>query len=108
MRIYLSGPMRNIKEYNKQGFYSAEKELKKMGYAVTNPHRLSRHVFKKFNGAMPEPSDFMRLDIQHLCKCDAVYMLDGWKRSWGAKWERIIAKCILNLPIYYSFDELRR
>ena len=34
----------------------------------------------------------MRVAIPELCKCDAIYMLEGWRHSKGARLEHTIAR----------------
>ena len=108
MKVYISGPMTNVENYNKTAFDQAELSLRAIGLDVVNPHSLSDGVFEAFRarGLEPVRSDFMKVDIVELCACDAVYMLPGWEKSWGAKWERIIAKYIINIPVYYSLNDL--
>lgn len=108
MKVYISGKMTGIKNYNKEKFSNAEKELKKHGIEVINPSSLSEIVFEKCKNLNKEPTreDFMREDIKALCECDMVYMLDDWRDSIGARHEHLVANEILNIPIIYSINEL--
>ena len=45
------------------------------------------------------------LDI--LERCDAVIMVDGWEKSFGAKMERIIASRN-GIPVFYDLSDLLR
>ena len=107
-RIYLSGPMSGIPEYNFPAFDQAEYEIASLGLCPINPHRFSEEVFAEFHAKGIEPTrhDFMREDIKALARCDGIFMLPGWQKSWGAKWERIIAKHVFGMPVYESLDEL--
>ena len=108
MKIYLSGPISGIANYNAEAFAKAEIALHTLGVNAINPIHLSERVFQRFHaqGKKPTRYDFMRVDIIELCQCDAIFMLDGWPKSWGAKWERIIAKYIIDIPVYYNLAEI--
>jgi hypothetical protein len=90
MRVYISGPMTGIPEYNRAAFLSAEGALRSRGYDVENPWRL---------GAVEDWDrfDYMRRDIPAMTSCDAIYMLPGWLRSWGAKREYLVARLVFGL-----------
>ena len=83
-RIYVSGPMTGLPEFNKPAFYAAEAQLQAAGFEVVNPAR---------NG-LPDTAEWhqhMRADIKMLMDCDGVAMLDGWWMSKGARLEKNIA-----------------
>lgn len=58
-RIYISGPMTGLSEYNYPAFHAAAQALREAGYHVTNPAE---------NGLPPADdwTDHLRLDIKHL------------------------------------------
>lgn len=96
MIIYISGPITGDKNY-KQHFAAAEKEILEgvdSSALVINPAELQLDGF-------PSWSDYMRLDIENLVRCHAIFMLRGWWRSRGARLERRIAKA-LKLKIIYE------
>lgn len=84
MKVYISGPMTNYPNYNKEAFMLAEKYLESLGYEVINPHNLEHKTDNWL--------DCMKTDIIALLDCEAIYMLDKWIYSKGAKLEFIIAK----------------
>lgn len=89
MLVYISGKITGNENY-KQEFAQAERLLKKMGYEVCNPVTLGKQLESwKYN---PTYLDYMRADIKHLLNCEGIYYLPSWKRSKGAKLERIIAE----------------
>ena len=94
IKIYISGPMTGIKDYNYPAFNSAEKELKIMGYKTFNPARIKSDKDWTWQ-------DYMRECIKALPDCDKIYMLKGWENSKGAKIERSIAKT-LGIEIIYE------
>lgn len=89
MKVYISGPMTGYKNLNKGAFLEAENMLKDKGYEVINPHNYPYAPYEVC----------MRRDIQLLIGCDAIFMLNGWSKSRGAKVEYAVAQ-ILGLKIY--------
>lgn len=79
VRVYISGAISNDENY-KEKFANAEKKLKEMGYDVVNPT-----VLDSIDGLTYE--EYMKLDIDLLDMCDAIYMLKGWEKSCGANRE---------------------
>lgn len=84
-KVYISGPMTGIQDYNRGAFIEAEKLLRVKGYDAVNPHDI-----KLEKGSTYE--DYMKADIKALLECDYIYMLEGWKESKGACMEYQIAK----------------
>lgn len=89
-RVYLSGPMTGIPEYNRRAFMAAEARLRTRGFVTVNPWRM--RAVEGWNRP-----DYMRRDIASLAGCDAIYMLPGWTRSIGARWEWLIARWCFRL-----------
>jgi nucleoside 2-deoxyribosyltransferase len=98
MKIYISGPMTGIQDFNKETFEDAEKILREAGFVVVNPHKLPEHTGQATWEA------FMRKDIRELCVCDAIVMLPGWHKSRGAKIEFMLA-VELGLHLFHSVEE---
>ena len=109
MKVYLSGPMTGIENYNCDGFSNAEKEIWKRAknVEVLNPWVLSGVVSAECArlGATPEYYDYLRYDIQKLMTADAVFLLDGWENSKGAVIENEIAQKV-GIPSFAKMDEL--
>lgn len=80
MRIYISGKITGDENY-KQKFAEAEKILEEQGHEVINPARVAE--------ALPELTYQQYLDIDYLLieYCDAIYMLEDWIESKGARAE---------------------
>lgn len=85
MRVYISGKITGIEDTAHQLFEAAEIELQKQGFKTVNPLKLN-HVHDK------SWESYMKEDVKALCDCDAIYLLDNWKDSKGAKIERKIAE----------------
>ena len=81
MIIYMSGPISNVVDY-KEKFARAEKKIRIVfpEAKIVNPAKLK----------MPESSkhdDYMNIDYMFLDLADAIYLLDGWDLSKGARME---------------------
>lgn len=79
-RIYLSGPMTGLPDYNYPAFNAEAARLRALGYIVENP------------AENPLPADApwhmcMRAAIRQMLTCDAVAFLTGWHESRGANVE---------------------
>lgn len=85
MKVYISGKISGIEEEAPALFKQGAKEVVDMGYGPLNPFDLAHLP----NGTW---EDFMKRDIQALCDCDAIYMLENWPTSKGAEMELDIAE----------------
>lgn len=91
-RVYISGPMTGIKDFNYPAFHAAERALRARGFAVENPA----------NNPDPDPKtweNFMRMSVKQICECSTVVTLPGWTGSRGAKFEVLLAET-LGLDVY--------
>lgn len=80
MKIFISGPMTGIKDFNKHSFMMAETRLRLLGHSPFNPSWLN---FDK-NWTNEE---MLAVDLAALALCDGIFMLDGWEDSKGANIE---------------------
>ena len=93
-KIYIAGPISGMEEKAAEKFAEAEIFLKAKGYEVINPMKLAHDHDKTWKAYM--------LECLHiLLQCDEVYMLNGWRKSKGAKLEHRIASDF-DLPIHYK------
>ena len=99
--VYIAGPMSIFPEnFNFPAFHFAEDDLLLEGYRVINPA-------KHDGGSIDKSWDYyMRIDIKALMDVDAVFVLDRWEESKGAKLEIFIANS-LGIPVY-SFNTRKR
>ena len=90
MKVYISGAITNNPDYEQQ-FKEAEKSLISSGYAVINPVKDKGFEYK----------DYIDMGLCELMKCDAIYMMKGYKESKGALLELKYAKTV-GLEIMYE------
>jgi len=84
MTIYIAGPMTGYENYNFDRFNAKAAELTKKGHRVLNPADIP---------IMPEYHMYWPVNKAMLDGSDAIYMLDGWEDSTGARKE-----------LYYAVD----
>lgn len=94
MKVYISGRITGNENYM-QDFQRAEDFLSRKHWDVVNPTKISPFDKNK------TWCDYMRDDLKALCDCNAIYMLRGWWRSKGARFERRIAK---KLKLYIGYE----
>lgn len=84
MRVFISGPMTGLPEYNRPAFDKAATLLAERGYDVANPADLGIVEDWKWR-------DYLRHSLRLLLGCDAIYTLPGWESSRGAVLEVRVA-----------------
>mgnify|MGYP003612255497 CR=1 FL=1 len=98
MKIYISGAITGVKEYEKN-FERGQNTLLEQGHRldnIYNPVWFCRGIPK---GSKWET--YMRTCVSILPFCDKIYMLKGWENSKGATEEHRIAK-MLGLEVVYE------
>ena len=92
-KVFISGPMTGIKNYNRKMFDKAETYLYSFHVGIFNPANLTcidEHWTHE---------QVMAIDISALDSCTHILHLPGWERSKGAFQEAVYAKdhCIKDL-----------
>lgn len=82
-RIYLSGPVTGIKDFNYPAFRAEAARLRALGYIVENPAE---------NPAQSSWGDYMKVALRQMLTCDVIAVLPGWAKSRGAWLEVSIAE----------------
>lgn len=115
MKIYISGPMADKPNFNFPAFDAAAAKLRALGHEVFNPadkdrERHGNDFAEKFSsGDLKEATaqgfnlgDALAEDCRWICKeAEAIYMLNGWEGSSGAKMEHLLARC-MRLKFFYE------
>ena len=91
--IYIAGPMRGKENNNETAFFNAEKRLNRRGFTVLNPLTIGRGIASDEVIASDANllKTVMRIERTLIRFCDAIYMLEGWQDSQGAKAELVTA-----------------
>lgn len=80
MKVYLSGPMTGLPDFNYPAFHAAAKKLRDAGVVVENPAENQPPECGTWAG-------YMRNALVQMLRCEAVVMLPGWESSRGASVE---------------------
>lgn len=99
MKIYISGKISgtDLTETRKR-FAAVAKAIKRLGYEPVNPSENGLTEHDTWEAHIVK-------DIATLLQCKAIYMLQGWQDSKGARIEHHIATEI-GLPIMYEIEKL--
>lgn len=92
-RVYLSGPMTGLEHFNAPLFHEAAKELRDMGYMVSNPAEIPN---------CDSWLGYMRLAVAQLVTCDAVLLLPEWEFARSARIELSLAHDLGLLCVYLA------
>lgn len=76
MKIYISGAITNNPNYIKE-FAEAEALLLEQGHTVLSPIKNDGFTYR----------EYIDMGLCELMRCDAIYMLNGWMGSAGARLE---------------------
>lgn len=94
MKIYISGKITGLhpREYRAK-FKAKAKLLREAGHTVVDPSRMDVYGLTY--------AQYMAIDTTLLSFCDAIYMLNNWKDSNGARLEKEYAES-LGLKVFYE------
>jgi hypothetical protein len=94
VKVYVSGPMTGIPDFNYPAFEWACRRLRSFHYVVISPHEINPA------DGIEHPWDwYLRRDIVGLLDAEAVVVLNGWEASKGAALETYIARA-LGMPVW--------
>ena len=87
MKIYLSGPMTGIEDFNYPTFNEVAEKFRSTGHEVFNPA-------EQFDGdTTKEWAEYLQHDVSELVnnRYDSIVLLPGWHKSVGSVTETVIA-----------------
>jgi len=96
MKIYISGPMRGIHDYNRAAFNAVAARIEANGHYVLNPAMHPDGWTQR---------EYMLIDLAMVAASDAVFMLPNWEPSKGAKAEKAFADAI-GVPVHLPESEM--
>lgn len=96
MRIYISGAMAKRPDTYKEEFAKAEKEITEKGYIVINPAWLPKGL---------DRNRYMPVCLAMVDAADAIYMINGWEDSKGARLEKAYAEYQDKLVLYERSED---
>ena len=88
--VYIAGPMTGIPHMNRSSFDDAERMLRCNGYHPINPVKFTEAVGYDFESSeIPYVivEAIKRMELEAISACDAIYLLEGWEHSEGARSE---------------------
>lgn len=84
-KLYLSGPMDDIEDFNHPLFHRVAQEFRNVNFAVCNPAEF-------FDGDKTrERKEYMREAFKYILEADTIVLLPGWENSKGARLEAAMA-----------------
>lgn len=107
--IYIAGPMTGYPDFNFPAFFEVADAFEEGGWLVHNPAQRDLDMWGSMEGikeAFEEDREAairecLHWDLASICQfCDAIAMLPGWEKSFGAKAEHATAVA-LGLQIIY-------
>ena len=103
LKLYLSGPMTGLPEYNYPAFAAAAQHLRDKGATVVSPHELPADCPGCANTGLEHSwAEHMRVDLAALLTCDVIVLLPGWSESKGARLEKTVAEAVGLMVIDYE------
>jgi hypothetical protein len=93
-KIYISGPISNMQNLNREAFEQEAERIRAMGDAPVNPHDISEGIEETTMTEQEKWRAYMVNDIRALLTCDAIHLLPGWENSRGAVIEEIVAEAM--------------
>lgn len=93
MKIYISGKITNNQNYKEQFKNAVYFIIEQKEKLFPNENEIT--YFNPAEVKLPDTAtweDYMRYDLKVLLECQAIFMLDGWKESEGAKTEHYLAE----------------
>lgn len=97
MKVYLSGPMSGIKDFNFSAFMAGAKALRAQGHYVFNPAEadLAKWGNMKEIESKANYRDCLRTDLNWILDhAEAIALLPGWENSKGVAAELALSRAL--------------
>ena len=91
--VYIAGPMTGIKNLNRSAFARAAEKLSADGWTVYDPVEIGE-MYGTADEIQGDPellAQVVKAELGFVARADAIYLLEGWERSVGAKRELLVA-----------------
>lgn len=91
--VYIAGPMTGIEDFNRAAFARAAERLSRDGWTVYDPVEIGEMYGEQAELEADHEllALVIRAELGFVARADAIYLLDGWERSVGAKRELQVA-----------------
>jgi len=104
--VYVAGPISAETGYqvemNIRAAEEVARDLLNLGFAPICPHS-----FERFHQGLLDYDDWMRVDLEILSRCDAIFMVHGWEGSKGSMAELNWAHQN-DYPIFYTLNQIKK
>jgi len=102
-KIYIAGPMRGLPDFNYPTFNQYAQAHRNVGWDVANPVEIGADYGtpEQINADPALLAAVVEAELHALETCDAIYLLDGWQNSEGARMELATA-IAYGLKIYLA------
>ena len=100
-KVYIAGPMRGLPDFNYPRFNACAATLREIGWHVVNPAEIGAAYGtpEQINADPALLAVVVSAELHALEKCDAIFLLEGWNESVGAKQE-LAAALAAGLKVY--------
>ena len=99
--IYVAGPYSGDVENNIKRAEEVSIELIRNGWYVITPHK-NTAGYEQYEDDQITYQTWIEMDLDILKRCDAIFVMNGWKRSRGTQREITLA---LDLNLLVFFEE---
>ena len=91
--VYIAGPMAGKENLNREAFERAAQKLSTEGWTVYDPVEIGElyGTAEEIQGDPELLAKVVKAELGFVARADAIYLLNGWERSVGAKRELLVA-----------------
>jgi len=91
--VYIAGPMAGVEDLNSPAFARAAEKLSAEGWTVYDPVEIGE-MYGTADEIQSDPellAKVVKAELGFVARADAIYLLEGWEKSVGAKRELLVA-----------------